>query len=71
MLRSSGQFGVNLPVFSSQASLVQIYQPIEGDERLSQSCPVRVLNVGPVVWKSDELPLSHWTYGGQMTNEIC
>ncbi|GFX25453.1 hypothetical protein TNCV_1998541 [Trichonephila clavipes] len=30
------------------------------DEKLSRPCPARGLNLGPVLWKSDALPLSHW-----------
>ncbi|GFV77561.1 hypothetical protein TNCV_1070901 [Trichonephila clavipes] len=42
-------------VLSYQASLVLIYRPTEEDEWLSQPCPFRGLNPGPVVWKRDAI----------------
>ncbi|GFV13890.1 hypothetical protein TNCV_523691 [Trichonephila clavipes] len=49
MFRSSGQSDAKSPVFSSQASLVDIYRQTETDEWLSRPCPAQDLNSGPVL----------------------
>ncbi|GFX12877.1 hypothetical protein TNCV_1976151 [Trichonephila clavipes] len=69
MLRSSNQSDVKPPVFSSQAIVILIYRPTEGMKVLSRPCLARYLNPGPVAWKRDALPLSHWASQGVYVSE--
>ncbi|GFW92737.1 hypothetical protein TNCV_1735301 [Trichonephila clavipes] len=55
MLRSGGQSDAKRSVLSSQASLVLICRPTEGDERMGQPCRAPGLNLGPVMRKRDAL----------------
>ncbi|GFU47356.1 hypothetical protein TNCV_790681 [Trichonephila clavipes] len=59
MFRSGGQSDTKPPVLSSQVSLVLILSTHGRDERPSQLCPARGLNLGPVVWKRDALTTQH------------
>ncbi len=58
MSRSGGQSNTGPPVFSSQACLVLNFTH-RRDESLSQPCPARGQNLGPVVWEWEVLPLRH------------
>ncbi|GFS77400.1 hypothetical protein TNCV_4566311 [Trichonephila clavipes] len=54
MFRLGGQSEAKPPVLSSQASLGSLTTHWR-DERLSQPCPARGLNLVLVVWKRDAL----------------
>ena len=52
---TSGQLDAGPPVFSSQANLVLILSTHSRDERLSEPCPARGSNRGPVAWQRKAL----------------